>query len=321
MTFREAALRCPFPAAVELIGEKWAFLILRGAFNGLQHFEEFQAGLGIARNILSDRLGKLVAGGILERDARSVGPAQGHLFADDRKGEALLPVVLALRQWGEDWGCGPADVVLADRSTGDRSSRICVLVGRRPRADARGSDLGGSRPRLQAAAAARARPPKKKGRRSRPSSLHCRARLFVVAAARGRTRRSGGGQAKRLGRFAERRQLVRLVLLVDPDPLQAGDDRFLELLRLHRLFGDLAQGDDRVLVAVAVDREVGAAEIWRARWAAKRTRSNRFETLSTQSSTVTRAIRRSVRAIPKGIWDFGKAAPIACREEKSQGKR
>ena len=65
--FKESALSCPIPAAVELIGEKWAFLILRGAFNDLHHFEEFQAGLGIARNILSDRLGKLVAGGILER--------------------------------------------------------------------------------------------------------------------------------------------------------------------------------------------------------------------------------------------------------------
>ena len=72
----------PIPPAVELIGEKWAFLILRGALNGLQHFEEFQAGLGIARNILSDRLAKLVAGGILERDGRSVGQAQGRLFAD-----------------------------------------------------------------------------------------------------------------------------------------------------------------------------------------------------------------------------------------------
>ena len=88
---------------VELIGEKWAFLILRGALNGLHHFEEFQAGLGIARNILSDRLAKLVAGGILERtpdpaDKRKV------IYALTDKGEALLPVVLALRQWGEDWG-------------------------------------------------------------------------------------------------------------------------------------------------------------------------------------------------------------------------
>src|ERR671912_2271031 len=115
--FREAALHCPLPGAVELIGEKWAFLLLRGALNGLQHFEEFQAGLGIARNILSDRLGKLVAGGILERtpdpsDKRKV------IYALTNKGEALLPVVLALRQWGEEWGNGKAPVILADRLHG-----------------------------------------------------------------------------------------------------------------------------------------------------------------------------------------------------------
>jgi len=60
--FKAAALRCPLPSAVELIGEKWAFLILRGALNGLEHFEQFQAALGIARNILSNRLAKLVEG-------------------------------------------------------------------------------------------------------------------------------------------------------------------------------------------------------------------------------------------------------------------
>src|SRR6478672_165483 len=111
--FREAALSCPLPAAVELIGEKWAFLILRGAFNGLKHFEEFQAGLGIARNILSDRLGRLVAGGILKRspdhsDRRKV------IYSLTEKGEDLLPVVLALRQWGEAWGHGSAEIVLVD---------------------------------------------------------------------------------------------------------------------------------------------------------------------------------------------------------------
>src|ERR1700760_2353559 len=65
--FKQAALSCPLPAAVELIGEKWAFLILRGAFNGLHYFEGIQGGRGICRNILADRLSRLVAGGILER--------------------------------------------------------------------------------------------------------------------------------------------------------------------------------------------------------------------------------------------------------------
>jgi DNA-binding HxlR family transcriptional regulator len=124
--FKKAALSCPLPGAVELIGEKWAFLILRGALNGLKHFEEFQAGLGIARNILSDRLSKMVAGGILERhpdpeDGRRV------IYSLTPKGEGLLPVVLALRQWGEQWGYGSMRVVLADRRDGKPVRKICVL--------------------------------------------------------------------------------------------------------------------------------------------------------------------------------------------------
>ena len=125
--FKAAALRCPLPHAIELIGEKWAFLILRGALNGLEHFEQFQAGLGIARNILSDRLTKMVAGGILERqsdpnDRRKV------IYSLTKKGEGLLPVVLALRQWGEDWGHGSMDVVLADRRERRPVRRIAVLA-------------------------------------------------------------------------------------------------------------------------------------------------------------------------------------------------
>jgi DNA-binding HxlR family transcriptional regulator len=123
--FKDAALSCPIPGAVELIGEKWAFLILRGAFNGLHHFEEFQAGLGIARNILSDRLSKMVAGGILQRcsdpdDKRRV------IYSLTPKGEVLLPVVVALRQWGEEWGYGKMDIVLADRRDGKPVRKLCL---------------------------------------------------------------------------------------------------------------------------------------------------------------------------------------------------
>ena len=123
--FRESALSCPIPSAVELVGEKWAFLILRGAFNGLQHFEEFQAGLGIARNILSERLAKLVAGGILERspDARD---RRKIVYSLTPKGEGLLPALIALRQWGEEWGHGEPEIVLADSRDGLPVRKICV---------------------------------------------------------------------------------------------------------------------------------------------------------------------------------------------------
>ena len=104
--FRAAALRCPLPQAIELIGEKWAFLILRGALNGLQHFEQFQAGLGIARNILSNRLARIVEGGILARTADQL-DGRKVVYALTAKGEALLPVVIALQSVGR--GLGPRD--------------------------------------------------------------------------------------------------------------------------------------------------------------------------------------------------------------------
>jgi DNA-binding HxlR family transcriptional regulator len=108
---------CSLPAALEVVGERWSFLILRGAFNGLAHFEEFQSTLGIARNILSNRLARMVEHEILERhpdpaDRRKVA------YRLTEKGRALLPVLIALRQWGERWVSGvPSNPVLVDRQS------------------------------------------------------------------------------------------------------------------------------------------------------------------------------------------------------------
>jgi len=114
-SLRELAEVCSLPPALEAMGERWSFLILRAAFNGLCHFEEFQSALGIARNILANRLGRLVGHGILERcvnpdDRRKVE------YRLTEKGMALLPVLVALRQWGERWETGrPAFPVLVDK--------------------------------------------------------------------------------------------------------------------------------------------------------------------------------------------------------------
>ena len=129
--FQEAALRCPLPAAVELIGEKWAFLILRGALNGLQHFEEFQAGLGIARNILSDRLAKLVAGGILERSPDPGRQAQGHLFAD-RQGRGAAAGRAGAAPMGRGlgpWQPGQSSSPTAGRQAGPADLRPGRMTG------------------------------------------------------------------------------------------------------------------------------------------------------------------------------------------------
>lgn len=107
-------VKCSLPAALEAMGERWSFMILRAAFNGLHHFEEFQSELGIARNILANRLGRLVDHGILTRSAMSEDRRKIHYQLTD-KGAALLPTMLALRQWGERWETrSPATPVLVD---------------------------------------------------------------------------------------------------------------------------------------------------------------------------------------------------------------
>ena len=114
---RELYAECGIAAALEVVGERWSFLILRGAFNGLHHFEEYQATLGIARNILSNRLGRLVEHGILRRDPD---PADRRRVAYrlTEKGRELLPVLISLRQWGERWVSGvPSNPVLVDRAS------------------------------------------------------------------------------------------------------------------------------------------------------------------------------------------------------------
>ncbi|WP_288410105.1 helix-turn-helix domain-containing protein [uncultured Sphingomonas sp.] len=104
---RDLANHCSLPAALEAMGERWSFLILRGSFNGLSHFEEFQSELGIARNILANRLSRLVGHGILERRAVAADRRKIEYRLTD-KGYALLPTMVALRQWGERWETGVA---------------------------------------------------------------------------------------------------------------------------------------------------------------------------------------------------------------------
>lgn len=107
-------VKCSLPAALEAMGERWSFMILRAAFNGLHHFEEFQSELGIARNILANRLSRLVDHGILTRSAIPGDRRKIH-YQLTEKGAALLPTMVALRQWGERWETGfPASPVLVD---------------------------------------------------------------------------------------------------------------------------------------------------------------------------------------------------------------
>ena len=134
---RELLRQCSIAAALEAVGERWSFLILRGAFNGLHHFEEFQSTLGIARNILSNRLARLVEHGILARDPD---PADRRKvsYRLTEKGRDLLPVLIVAAPMGRAMGFGQAEQPGAGRPLHPPADRADGGArGGRPRADAR----------------------------------------------------------------------------------------------------------------------------------------------------------------------------------------
>lgn len=98
---------CSVAKTVEVVGERWTVLILREAFLGVRRFDHIQRDLGIARNILSDRLGKLVEHDILERRQYSERPARFEYRLTER-GRDLHPVIVTLMAWGDKHLPNPA---------------------------------------------------------------------------------------------------------------------------------------------------------------------------------------------------------------------
>lgn len=117
---RSAEQPCPVARALDVIGDRWSLLIVRDAFDGVRRFSDLQRSLGMAGNILADRLHKLVEAGILETQAASDGSAYQEYVLTPR-GERLFPVVVALRQWGERhlFARGERHSILVDRRTGE----------------------------------------------------------------------------------------------------------------------------------------------------------------------------------------------------------
>ena len=112
---------------LDFLGEGWSMLIIREAFFGIRRFEEFQRHLGIARNILTSRLKKLCENGILERVPIKEG-AKRHEYLLTHQGKELMPLLIALTQWGEKWvyGEGNEPVIFMDRDQGKPISPIRV---------------------------------------------------------------------------------------------------------------------------------------------------------------------------------------------------
>lgn len=113
-----ADMNCSVAQCLEIVGEWWTLLILRDVFLGYSRFDEFESRLGIARNVLTQRLERLVDAGVLERVPYQERPVRHDYLLTD-KGRDLWHVVTAMRQWGDRWAAPDgAPVELVHRACG-----------------------------------------------------------------------------------------------------------------------------------------------------------------------------------------------------------
>jgi DNA-binding HxlR family transcriptional regulator len=152
---------CPIARSLERVGEWWSILILRDALRGLTRFDQFQANLGIAPNILARRLAALVDAGLLERRRYSERPPRDEYVLTPR-GRDFRPVLLSLMAWGNRHFAPEGEsVVLADAATGAIVDPILVdrATGRPITEDRHrvvASPAAGARPRARYAASRKA---------------------------------------------------------------------------------------------------------------------------------------------------------------------
>jgi DNA-binding HxlR family transcriptional regulator len=125
---------CSIAGALEVVGERWSLLIVRDVFLGLRRFDEIQADLGIARNVLQTRLTRLLDHGVLERRLYRERPPRYEYRLTD-KGLDLWPTVVALMKWGDRYAAPAAGppVLLEHLRCGGAvdEHRVCETCGAR----------------------------------------------------------------------------------------------------------------------------------------------------------------------------------------------
>ncbi len=124
-------MNCSIAQCLDVVGEWWSLLIVRDVFLGWTRFEEFHERLGISRNVLNDRLNRLVDAGVLRRVPYSEHPPRDDYRLTD-KGRDLWPVLTAMRQWGDKWEApdGPP-VELVHKGCGEVTevTPVCSVCG------------------------------------------------------------------------------------------------------------------------------------------------------------------------------------------------
>src|SRR5690349_1596637 len=123
---------CSVARAMDIVGELWAFMIIRNVFLGVRRFEGLRANLAISRKVLTERLDLLVARGILERRQYQDRPPR-HEYRLTPMGVDLFPVLMALARWGDRWlaGEGGAPIEFVHRKCGQATTArvVCAHCG------------------------------------------------------------------------------------------------------------------------------------------------------------------------------------------------
>lgn len=109
MTWLETSTEnCTVQRTLDLVGEKWSLLLVRDAMNGVRRFDDFRRHVGLSESVLTDRLRKLVAAGIMRTVPYSEpGSRTRHEYRLTRKGWDLWPAMMALKQWGDRYTADP----------------------------------------------------------------------------------------------------------------------------------------------------------------------------------------------------------------------
>ena len=126
-----ADMDCSVAQCLEVVGEWWSMLIVRDAFLGVSRFDEFQRRLGISRNVLRQRLGRLTEAGVLQREPYSEHPVR-YDYRLTPKGKDLWPVLTAMRQWGDRYAAPagpPVRVVHTGCGTAAGAVMVCASCG------------------------------------------------------------------------------------------------------------------------------------------------------------------------------------------------
>jgi DNA-binding HxlR family transcriptional regulator len=132
---------CSIARTLALIGDRWTLLVLRDVANGVRRFDELAGHLGIARNVLSQRLARLAQAGLVDRTAyREPGARERHEYRLSGPGRELMPILVAIMDWGDRNLAGPegppAVLRHADCGAAIRVTLTCEQgheLGKRPR--------------------------------------------------------------------------------------------------------------------------------------------------------------------------------------------